>query len=113
MLNYEYITKYRKEQLNKIKLVLKKSSELIAFVKVYGALYDDYYNRFIFSINNLSERYLQTENSELIDNLYNIYSTLREQKKSEKEIFERLRFELYNLPAFVIAEVSDRNKKYK
>lgn len=113
MADYEVLSKYRKEQLNKVETVLKKVSELIAFIKVYGALYDNYYNAFILNINNLSEHYLQTSNSEIIDSLYNVYSSAKEENKSEKEIFEQLRAVLYKLPAFTITETSDRRARHK
>lgn len=113
MADYEVLVKYRKDELNRIENVLKKSLELIAFIKVYGALYDKHYNGFIININNLSENYLQTSNPEIIDRLYNIYTTAKEEKKSEKEVFELLRAELYNLPAFSIAEINDRSARHK
>ena len=113
MADYEVLEKYRKDQLNKIENVLRKSSELIAFIKVYGALYDNYYNAFILNINNLSEHYLQTSNSEIIDSLYNVYATAKEEKKSEKEVFETLRAVLYELPAISITEVNDRRARHK
>lgn len=88
MADYEMLEKYRKEQLNKIENILKKSSELIAFIKVYGALYDNYYNALILNINNLSEHYLQTSNCEIIDSLYNVYTTAKEEKNLKKKFLK-------------------------
>lgn len=113
MADYEILSKYRKDELNKIENILKKSLELIAFIKVYGSLYDKHYNSFILNINNLSEHYLQNFNSDIIDRLYNVFTIAKEEKKSEQEIFEILRKELYNLPAYSITEVNDRSARHK
>ena len=105
MADYEILSKYRKDELNKIENILKKSLELIAFIKVYGSLYDKHYNSF--------EHYLQNFNSDIIDRLYNVFTIAKEEKKSEQEIFEILRKELYNLPAYSITEVNDRSARHK
>lgn len=113
MADYDVILKYRKDQLNSIETVLKKVAELTAFIKVYGALYDNYYYSLILNINNISEHYLQNLNAELIDRLYDIYCTSKEENKDEKEIFEQLREILYKLPSTTITEVSNRRARHK
>lgn len=111
MANYVELSDSRKEFLNDIKGVLDKSSELIAFIKVYGSMYDKYYMSFIVNINNLSERYMHSLNSDVIDSLYNAYCSFKEASDSEKEIFEKLRIELYKIPTFSIIEVPERGFK--
>ena len=113
MADIEVLEQYRKEQLKRVETVLKKSSELIAFINVYGALYDNYYNAFILNLNNINEHFLQNSDSQIIDGLYEVYSTAKEQNKSEKETFEQLRAILYKLPAPTITEVSDRAQRHK
>lgn len=113
MADIELLERYRKNQLKNIETVLKKSSELIAFIKVYGALYDNYYNGLILNLNNINEHFLQSLNSQIIDGLYDVYSTAREQNKPEKETFEQLRLILEKLPVLTITEVSDRARRHK
>ncbi len=107
------MVEYRKDQLNSIENVLKKVSKLIAFIRVYGALYADYYYALILNINNISERYLENFDAELIHRLYNIYLTAKQEKKSEREIFEQLRIVLYKLPAFTVMETNNRRLRHQ
>lgn len=113
MSDYEMIAKYRKTQLNKVEIILKKVATLNAFISVYGALYDNYYYAYILNLNNISEHYLENFNSEYIDRLYDIYSIAKEEEKSEKEIFEQLRIVLQKLPAFTVTETSVRRLRYQ
>lgn len=111
MHDYKEIRQYRKQKLNNVQSVLNKSSELIAFIRVYGALYDEHYNGFILNINNIIERYLQDLNSEVIDGLYDAYAKAKQENSSEEEIFKKLRMVLYNLPAFRVMETTARRKR--
>ena len=113
MADIQVLDQYRKDQFAKVETVLRKSSELIAFIRVYGALYDNNYNAFILNLNNVNEHYLQNLDSQLIDKLYDVYASAKEENKSEKEIFEQLRAFLYKLPVPSITEVSDRRQRYK
>ena len=61
----------------------------------------------------MSEHFLQSSNSKVIDELYALYSSLKKLKKSKEEIFEELRSVLYKLPAFEIVETSKRAKRRK
>lgn len=103
MSNHETMRELKKEKFNEIETILKKVAELSAFIKTYG--YGYYYNNegyinLIIVLNNISEHYLQDPNfdSKAIDNLYDIYSTAKEENKSEKEIFDKLTVELCEKP---------------
>ena len=113
MADYEVIRKYREDKFENTLMVLNKSAELIAFIKVYGALYDDYYNAFILNLNNINERFLETGNAQIIEKLYGVYSNAKEAKKTDKEVFEQLRKVLYELPALSIMETADRAQRHK
>ena len=113
MADIQVLDQYRKDQFAKVETVLRKSSELIAFIRVYGALYDNHYNAFILNLNNVNEHYLQNLDSQLIDKLYDVYASAKEENKSEKENFEQLRAVLYKLPVLSITEVSDRRQRHK
>lgn len=113
MADYEVIEKYRRDNFDKTLMVLNKTSELIAFIKIYGALYDRYYNAFILNLNNINERFLETGKSEIIDRLYSVYSNAKEANKTDKEIFIQLRKVLYELPALSIMETADRAERHK
>ena len=104
---------YRDSQYDKTVETLNKLAELIAFINTYGPLYDKHYEGFIINLNNVSEHFLQSSNSKVIDELYALYSSLRELKKSKQEIFEELRNVLYELPTFEIVETSAREKNIK
>ena len=105
--------RYFEKKYDKTVETLNKLSELIAFINTYGKLYTKYYEAFIINLNNVSEHFLQSSDSKVIDELYTLYSSLRELKKSKKEIFEALQIVLCNLPAFEIVETSTREKKNK
>ena len=113
MADIQVLDQYRKDQFAKVETVLRKSSELIAFIRVYGALYDNNYNAFILNLNNVNEHYLQNLDSQLIDKLYDVYASAKEENKSEKENFEQLRAFLYKLPVPSITEVSYRRQRHK
>ena len=104
---------YFEREYNKTVETLNKLSELIAFINTYGELYDKHYEGFIINLNNVSEHFLQSSNSKVIDELYALYSSLRELKKSKQEIFEALQIALCNIPAFEIVETSIRAKRRK
>ena len=104
---------YWEKQYNSTVETLNKLSELIAFINTYGKLYDKYYEAFIINLNNVSEHFLQSSNSKVIDELYALYYSLKKLKKSKEEIFEELRSVLYKLPAFEIVETSKRAKRRK
>ena len=104
---------YWEKKYGKTVETLNKLSELIAFINTYGKLYDKYYEGFIINLNNIGEHFLQSSNSKVIDELYSLYSSLRELKKTEKEIFVELRTVLYELPALEIVETSTREKRHK
>lgn len=104
---------YRDSQYDKTVETLNKLAELIAFINTYGPLYDKHYEGFIINLNNVSEHFLQSSNSKVIDELYALYSSLRELKKSKQEIFEALQIALCNIPAFEIVETSTRAKRLK
>ena len=105
--------RYFEKKYDKTVETLNKLAELIAFINTYGKLYTKYYEAFIINLNNMSEHFLQSSDSKVIDELYTLYSSLRELKKSKKEIFEALQIVLCNLPAFEIVETSTREKKNK
>ena len=104
---------YWENKYNKTVQTLNELSELIAFINTYGKRYDKYYEGFIINLNNIGEHFLQSSNSKVIDELYALYSSLRELKKTEKEIFVELRTVLYELPALEIVETSTREKRHR
>ena len=105
--------RYFEKKYDKTVETLNKLSELITFINTYGKLYTKYYEAFIINLNNVSEHFLQSSDSKVIDELYTLYSSLRELKKSKKEIFEALQIVLCKLPAFEVVETSTREKKHK
>ena len=104
---------YWENKYNKTVQTLNELSELIAFINTYGKRYDKYYEGFIINLNNIGEHFLQSSNSKVIDELYALYSSLRELKKSKQEIFEALQIVLCNLPAFENVETSTREKRHR
>ena len=109
----EVINEYKKKQFNSIKTTLLKSSELIAFIKVYGAAYTQNYMGYILNIDNMVEQYLVSQNSKRIDGLYEIYLNLKNTAKTEREVFEKLRLVLEKLHTYEISEVESRTDRYK
>lgn len=111
MADYEVLKSYREAKFDSILCVLNKSSELIAFIKVYGALYDSCYMSLILNLNNITEHFLETFNPCVIEKLYGVYSKAKKAEKSDKEIFEQLRSVLYELPVPTIMDASDRRNR--
>ncbi len=105
--------RYFEKKYDKTVETLNKLAELIAFINTYGPLYDKHYETFIINLNNIGEHFLQSSNAKVIDELYALYSSLRELKKTEKEIFVELRTVLYELPALEIVETSTREKRHR
>mgnify|MGYP005800435047 FL=1 len=75
--------RYFKKKYDKTVETLNKLSELIAFINTYGKLYTKYYEAFIINLNNVSEHFLQSSDFKVIDELYTLYSSLRELNKSK------------------------------
>ncbi len=111
MFDYKGLKEYRKQELSNIQSTLIKASELIAFIRVYGSMYDEHYEGFILNINNISEHYLQDLNPEVINSLYDLYSTLKQKTENEEEIFKQLRMALYCIPAFRVTETKTRRRR--
>ena len=72
--------RYFEKKYDKTVETLNKLAELIAFINTYGKLYTKYYEAFIINLNNMSEHFLQSSDSKVIDELYTLYSSLRELK---------------------------------
>lgn len=113
MTHYEVIKEYQNNQLDSIENVLKKANELLAFIRVYGSIYNDNYFAYILNLNNVIEHYLKNLNSDVIDKLYCLFSSLKESNKSEKEILQELLIILSKLPVPAIVEISDRSARHK
>ena len=109
----EVINEYKKSQFNSIKTTLLKSSELIAFIRVYGTAYTQNYMGYILNIDNMVEQYLVNQNSKRIDDLYEVYLNLKNTEKTEREVFEKLRLVLERLHEFEISEVESRIARHK
>lgn len=111
MTNYEVAENYRKDQLQHIEGVLKKLSEIIAFIRVYGSMYDSCYNGIILNLNNIGERFLDNLDSRLINELYDTFARVKNEGKSPKDVF--LGLNLYKLPVYAITETSDRRRRHE
>ncbi len=109
MYDYDTFKKYQTDRSNRITKELNKLSELIAYIRVYSGAY---YFSLILNLNNVKEHYLENLNSELIDQLYEIYLR-NEHHQDERETFEQLRSTLEKLPAFTITEVTRRRERHK
>lgn len=107
MRNYEIAENYRIKQLQTIEGTLRKVSELIAFIRVYGSMFDDNYIAYVLNLNNISERFIQNFDSATIDDLYDTYLRLKQQTNTQ-EIYEELRLKMQKLPAYMIVESSAR-----
>ena len=102
---------YKREQYKKTVETLNKLSEIIAFINVYGPLYYSYYEGFIVDLNNISEHFLQSSDSKVIDELYVLFVALTKSKKTTGEIFEELKTLLNNLPHFQVDETPTRENR--
>lgn len=102
---------YNEVQVTRLENVLKKSAELIAFIAVYGAKYDENYFSFIININNLNEHFIKNDNPAIIDKLYDIYYKAKKENTPNKEIFNKLRHIMYELPIMSISLIDERSKR--
>ena len=111
--NYEVFIKQQVKNLNEVKDILRKQADLQAYIKVYGEVYDEYYYVHIINLNNLTEQFLKHSNYELanlINNLYDLYISSRNNGETNKETYKKLIQFLQELPALNVLEVSDRKQ---
>lgn len=111
MTNYEIAEQHREKLLLMIERDLAKVSQLIAFIQVYGSMWDNNYNAYILNLHNISEQYLKNFISTTIDSLYDTFVILKQENKSSKEIYEELRLKMQKLPAYSVLETSDRQNR--
>lgn len=114
--NYKIFITSNTKKLNDIMDILRKQADLQAYIKVYGEVYDEYYYVHIINLNNLTEQFLKHSNYELanlINNLYDLYISSRNNGETNKETYKKLIQFLQELPALNILEVSDRHKRRK
>lgn len=114
--NYEVFIKQQVKNLNEVKDILRKQADLQAYIKVYGEVYDEYYYVYIINLNNLTEQFLKHSNYELanlINNLYDLYISSRNNGETNKETYKKLIQFLQELPALNVLEVSDRRQRRK
>lgn len=114
--NYKIFITSNTKKLNDIMDILRKQADLQAYIKVYGEVYDEYYYVYIINLNNLTEQFLKHSNYELanlINNLYDLYISSRNNGETNKETYKKLIQFLQELPALNILEVSDRHKRRK
>ena len=114
--NYEVFIKQQVKNLNEVKDILRKQADLQAYIKVYGEVYDEYYYVYIINLNNLTEQFLKHSNYELanlINNLYDLYISSRNNGETNRETYKKLIQFLQELPALNVLEVSDRHKRRK
>ena len=114
--NYEVFIKQQVKNLNEVKDILRKQADLQAYIKVYGEVYDEYYYVYIINLNNLTEQFLKHSNYELanlINNLYDLYISSRNNGETNKETYKKLIQFLQELPALNALEVSDRRQRRK
>lgn len=102
---------YNEEQVTRLETVLKKSAELIAFIAVYEFKNDDNYFSFIININNLNEHFIKNGNPTIINKLYDIFYKDKKENTPNKEIFNKLRHIMYELPIMSISLIDERSKK--
>ena len=88
-------------------------NELIAFIHIYGPLYDDNYFSYILNLHNLVEHYLLYNDERLINRIFLGYKKCIHDGKSDKETYETLRLILQQLPAYSISEVNERYKRHR
>ena len=111
--NYKIFITSNTKKLNDIMDILRKQADLQAYIKVYGEVYDEYYYVYIINLNNLTEQFLKHSNYELanlINNLYDLYISSRNNGETNKETYKKLIQFLQELPALNVLEVSDRKQ---
>ena len=114
--NYKIFITSNTKKLNDIMDILRKQADLQAYIKVYGEVYDEYYYVHIINLNNLTEQFLKHSNYELanlINNLYDLYISSRNNGETNRETYKKLIQFLQELSALNILEVSDRHKRRK
>ena len=114
--NYKIFITSNTKKLNDIMDILRKQADLQAYIKVYGEVYDEYYYVYIINLNNLTEQFLKHSNYELanlINNLYDLYISSRNNGETNKETYKKLIQFLQELPALNVLEVSDRRQRRK
>ena len=114
--NYEVFIKQQVKNLNEVKDILRKQADLQAYIKVYGEVYDEYYYVHIINLNNLTEQFLKHSNYELanlINNLYDLYISSRNNGETNRETYKKLIQFLQELSALNALEVSDRRQRRK
>ena len=114
--NYKIFITSNTKKLNDIMDILRKQADLQAYIKVYGEVYDEYYYVHIINLNNLTEQFLKHSNYELanlINNLYDLYISSRNNGETNKETYKKLIQFLQELSALNILEVSDRRQRRK
>lgn len=114
--NYKIFITSNTKKLNDIMDILRKQADLQAYIKVYGEVYDEYYYVHIINLNNLTEQFLKHSNYELanlINNLYDLYISSRNNGETNKETYKKLIQFLQELPALNVLEVSDRRQRRK
>lgn len=114
--NYKIFITSNTKKLNDIMDILRKQADLQAYIKVYGEVYDEYYYVYIINLNNLTEQFLKHSNYELanlINNLYDLYISSRNNGETNRETYKKLIQFLQELPALNVLEVSDRHKRRK
>ena len=111
--NYKIFITSNTKKLNDIMDILRKQADLQAYIKVYGEVYDEYYYVHIINLNNLTEQFLKHSNYELanlINNLYDLYISSRNNGETNRETYKKLIQFLQELPALNVLEVSDRKQ---
>lgn len=111
--NYKIFITSNTKKLNDIMDILRKQADLQAYIKVYGEVYDEYYYVYIINLNNLTEQFLKHSNYELanlINNLYDLYISSRNNGETNKETYKKLIQFLQELSALNVLEVSDRKQ---
>ena len=114
--NYKIFITSNTKKLNDIMDILRKQADLQAYIKVYGEVYDEYYYVHIINLNNLTEQFLKHSNYELanlINNLYDLYISSRNNGETNRETYKKLIQFLQELSALNALEVSDRRQRRK
>ena len=113
MLDVEYVDNHKENIFRRTNKRLELVSKLIAFINTYGPSYDRFYYSLILNLNNIAEHYLVSGNDRIILSLYLVYSQSKANNKSEREIYNDLRNELYQLPVYTINEVEQRRLRHQ